>query len=169
MSKMPFYFSKGNNMNKFKSAFLLLTLVLCGMSSAYAKNVPFTIDYSNVILEVGQTVDWTYYNLWYLGNEEYVPGAMNPGWTGEPLEELTKGPYIVKNGGASDSNYIQILNIGLTNNAGGSFTPAPTPESCAVNLKSHDVLHVNGILHIPGNDKEPYIDNLSCTVSRGTN
>lgn len=153
-------------MNLFKSIIVSLTLVLCGTSSAYANPpaIQFTIDYSNVILDVGQNVDWTYYNRWYLGDRTYAQGALSPGWNGEPLEELTKAPYVNKN--AASSLSVNVLAVGLTDNAGTTFAPSPTPQSCLVTLKNHDVLRVSGTLHIPGNYKEPYIDNLSCTLGQ---
>lgn len=151
-------------MNKLKATFLILLFTLCGISSAYARNWPFTLDFSNVVLDVGQNVDWNYYNRWYLGFKSYSPGAISPGWTGEPLEELTKAPYIY--GESAVSKTLQILNVGLTDNSGTTFTPAPTPESCIVTLTNQSVLYVHGVLHIPGNYKEPYIDDLSCTLKR---
>jgi hypothetical protein len=156
-------------MNLFKSIIVSLTLALCGMSSAYANPPPihpgiqFTMDFSNVILDVGQNVDWTYYNRWYLGDNVYVQGALASGWFGEPLEELTKAPYVLTAGASGLS--VNVLAVGLTDNNGSTFMPSPTPQSCLVTMKNHDVLRVSGTLHIPGNYKEPYIDNLSCTLT----
>ena len=123
---------------------------------------PFTIDYSQVQVIVGENVDWNFYNSWYLASELKVNTALSAGWGGVQLQELTTAPYVDHNG--MNGNYATVQHVGLTRDAGATFAPA-TPSSCLVNLRAFDVLHVSGILHIPGNNKTPYIENLNCHLN----
>lgn len=144
---------------------ILLTALFVSFSHtifAVEINRPFTVDFSQVHMIIGNNVDWTFYNSWYLAWGGKVNGAPASGWNGVSLEELTKGPYVDHSG--MDGRYTTMEHVGLTRDAGGTFTPS-TPPSCLVKLRAFDVLHVFGTLHIPGNNLEPYIDNLNCHLN----
>lgn len=148
-------------MFKLLGKFLFLVFSILSIN-AFATTKSASIDFSGLIAKVDPNVNWIFYNRWLIGAAFKVsdyPGTMRDN---KRLKEIIDHPRLnVPLYGI----YTKVTHIGLTDDFSKSYTPVNVPDNCLVFLKDNDTLYVSGILYVPGNNQDPYIENLQCHLN----